>query len=515
MKEYFLNYFRLFLLPLCILGFILASGTSSHGAGAFKEINGLVVIEAENYHAKTSNGTKRDWYVFPSSSATPTPDHDGVHTSGAGNGKYVEALPDTRVTHDDPLQPGVNFFSTGSNAPRLSYRVLINSAGRYYIRARLYSTSTEDNGVHFGVDNTWPLSGTAMQWCGAWNVWKWSGARRTEQNHCGVENGIYFDLSAGEHTIMLAMREDGAEIDRFVMTKDKSYMPSGVGPAQSPYTDGGTPPPPPPGNQAPKVNAGADQTISIDEAALLDGIATDDGIPGGTLYIEWKKIKGPGDVSFANPSKLQTSVSFNAIGLYELELSAHDGELKGTDRIGINVADGSADQAFQQDSGANGLLVMEAENFDGNVDKGDHGWNAILQYGVKAMEAAPDAGSRIATNYVSNSPYLRFNVNFLKTGTHYLWLRGYCTGSDNSAHAGLDGKSSVTSENITLPVNKDWVWSGSSAEGQRTTVNVSKAGLHTIEIWMREDGLILDRVLLTTSMSYKPSGSGPAQSPRK
>jgi hypothetical protein len=613
MKNFCSNYSRLILFPIAILGFVLASGTSSLGADPFKEINGLIVIEAENYDSKTSTSS-RGWYVIPSSSPTPTPDHDGDHSSGAGNGKYVEALPDTRVTHSDPLVNNVNFFSAGNNAPRMNYRVLVNSAGRYYVRARAYVTDTEGNSVHFGFDNIWPASGVAMQWCSTWNAWIWSGARRTEAQHCGVLNELYLDLSAGEHTIMVAMREDGAELDRFILTKDISYFPTGVGPAESPRTTGGVSPTniapavnagpdqaintlttnldgsvsddglpegiltsnwskvsgpgsvtfqnasspetaasfgavgpyvlqltandgalsnsdkigidvkntivQPSGNQAPKVNAGPDQMININETAVLNGSASDDGIPDKTLTINWKMLYGPTTTVISNASNLQTAVSgFGAVGWYVFELSAHDGQLKGADKIGINVTNEAPNvspsgQAFNQDAAGEGLVVMEAENHHGNVNYGTHGWVQMKQDGIQAMEAAPDAGYRIASNYVSGSPYLRFNVNFVKTGTHYLWLRGFCTGNDNSAHAGLDGKPSINSENITLAVKNGWVWSG-NAGGGRATVYVNQTGLHTIEIWMREDGLVLDKVLLTTSMAYTPSGSGPQESVRE
>ncbi|MBC2709792.1 MAG: hypothetical protein HGJ94_01890 [Desulfosarcina sp.] len=245
MKKFSLFHPRFIVLPIAILGIILASAASTLAADPFKEVNGRLVIEAENYHSKANTGV-RNWYVFPRSSSSPTPDPDGPHTSGAGNGKYVEALPDTRVTHSDPLQQNVNFFKSGSNAPRMNYRVRINSAGRYYIRGRSIWTGTEDNGVHFGYDNKWPLSGTAAQWCGDWHKWQWSGNRRTASNHCGIKNALYLDLSAGDHTIMIAMREDGFELDRFVLTKSSTYFPTGVGPAESPRTTGGSTPPPPP-----------------------------------------------------------------------------------------------------------------------------------------------------------------------------------------------------------------------------------------------------------------------------
>ena len=244
-------------ITFALLGFILFGATNA--LAVFHEANGLVVIEAENYDSKANTGV-RDWYVFPRSSS-PTPDPDGPHVTGAGNGKYVEALPDTRVTHNDPLRYNVNYFDSGANAPRMNYRVKINSAGRYYVRARAYPTGNEDNGLHFGYDGKWPTSGSPMQWCG--EKWHWSASKRTATNHCpGVTNGIYLDLSAGEHTIMVGMREDGFELDRIVLTKNASYFPSGIGPAESSRTAGGGTTPPPTGGSGPR----------FEETTLTEGL---------------------------------------------------------------------------------------------------------------------------------------------------------------------------------------------------------------------------------------------------
>lgn len=104
---------------------------------------------------------------------------------------------------------------------------------RYNVRVRAYSTGTEDNGIHVGIDDTWPASGERIQWCTGKNAWTWSGAQRTETKHCSVENLIWLDVTtAGEHVINFSMREDGFEFDRFLLTNDSAYFPTGEGPAE-------------------------------------------------------------------------------------------------------------------------------------------------------------------------------------------------------------------------------------------------------------------------------------------
>ena len=51
------------------------------------------------------------------------------------------------------------------------------------------------------------------------------------------------------------------------------------------------------GNQAPVVNAGSDQDISIPFGVALSATAADDGLPYGTLATTWSMLNGPGSVT--------------------------------------------------------------------------------------------------------------------------------------------------------------------------------------------------------------------------
>jgi hypothetical protein len=94
-----------------------------------------------------------------------------------------------------------------------------------------------------------------------------------------------------------------------------------------------------PANQAPRVNAGADQTIILPAAAQLSGSVSDDGLPNppGTLTIAWTKVKGRGTATFANPSSPTTTAIFSRTGTYVLRLRASDSALSATDTVTIRV----------------------------------------------------------------------------------------------------------------------------------------------------------------------------------
>lgn len=176
-----------------------------------------IKVEAENYFSK--NGR---WQLTSASvNSGITPDPDGSHHSSASGQAYLELLSDTRVTHGDPLISGVNFWSQGGTGPAIDYIVNIPEAGRYTVWVKAYSTGTEDNGIHVGLNSSNPASGERIQWCSGKNQWTWSSAQRTNSNHCGTPRTIYLDIgSAGANTIRFTAREDGFEMDQFMLIKE-------------------------------------------------------------------------------------------------------------------------------------------------------------------------------------------------------------------------------------------------------------------------------------------------------
>ena len=197
----------------------------------FAEQDGLVAVEAEHFFRQELT-EKRAWHLTtPGSHPRLTPDTDGTHVAGASGGAYLEALPDTRWTHDEKLVPGENFSNDPGKIAVLSYKVRFATPGRYHFWARIHSTGGEDNGLHVGLDGTWPESGRRWQTIKK-NAWHWDSRQRTEKVHVGVPGQLYLDVpAAGEHVVQISMREDGFEIDKWLMTKDAKYVPEGMGPA--------------------------------------------------------------------------------------------------------------------------------------------------------------------------------------------------------------------------------------------------------------------------------------------
>lgn len=201
-----------------------ASATSLDNV--FEEIDGFLMVEAENFY-KQSLSSVRQWYRTTEGYAPAIKeDEDENHSLTASGKTYIELLPDTRVTHEDSLIRGENFSEEPGTMAVVHFKVKINEPGRYYVWVRALSTGSEDNGLHVGINGTWPDYGQRMQWCDGKNQWTWGNSQRTKEEHCGVPMEIYLDIhQKGVHEIQFSMREDGFEFDQFILTRDRDFNP--------------------------------------------------------------------------------------------------------------------------------------------------------------------------------------------------------------------------------------------------------------------------------------------------
>jgi archaellum component FlaG (FlaF/FlaG flagellin family) len=184
-----------------------------------------------------------------------------------------------------------------------------------------------------------------------------------------------------------------------------------------------------------------------------------------------------------------------------------------------------------QDSSTNHLLVLEAEDYSMNTPgAGNQSWtfttsspyllstSASTNFsGTGGMIVLPNAGNAYSYNPGDrpvNNPELDYLVNFTTTGTFTVWIRGSgdsdAAGQNDSINLGLDGA-------IAYRMNGLWTqaagfaW-GSSPTPGGATFTVSTPGVHTLNIWMREDGFVFDKLVLSSNPNYNPTGTGPAES---
>ncbi|MBN1608342.1 MAG: hypothetical protein JW940_17055 [Polyangiaceae bacterium] len=174
-----------------------------------------------------------------------------------------------------------------------------------------------------------------------------------------------------------------------------------------------------------------------------------------------------------------------------------------------------------------GQVVMEAEHFDVNTAQGkdtplgEHRWTLTADAsasGGQLMAATPNNNALHNADYVANAPRLDYQVKFATPGTYYVWLRGTGgTADDDSCHVGLEGAAVDTADRISQFGLGSLGWSKTTMDGPQyarlpATVTIDQAGIVTVNVWMREDGFKLDKIVLTTNPNYTPSGAGPGES---
>jgi len=189
----------------------------------------------------------------------------------------------------------------------------------------------------------------------------------------------------------------------------------------------------------------------------------------------------------------------------------------GSDQNLCVVANGPA---YSPTAGGDNLVVIEADRYHqrvgGSGAAAGHAWTPTTafagQSGSYALQAAPnDDLANINTGYAAISPRLDYMVNFAATGTYYVWVRGWGPdAASDSCHVGLDGLEIATSDRIT-GFTPGWTWSNQTMDGVVASFTVSVVGFHCVSIWMREDGFVFDKMVLTTNAGLAaPSGAGPA-----
>ena len=200
---------------------------------------------------------------------------------------------------------------------------------------------------------------------------------------------------------------------------------------------------------------------------------------------------------------------FAAIGIFICAACADD-----TEDVRTVTTASTLDPAFVEDE--TGLVSIETEHFHDNVPVNGQAWTqeaSFLASGGAYMRALPNLGNNVTANNIAMAPRMEFKVNFRFTGDHYVWQRGEgATGQDDADHAGVDGVVTAAQVGQFPP---SWGWIGTRNNGVRARITVATTGVHTVTLWMREDGLSLDKLVISTSRDYVPTGMGPAESARE
>lgn len=97
----------------------------------------------------------------------------------------------------------------------------------------------------------------------------------------------------------------------------------------------------------------------------------------------------------------------------------------------------------------------------------------------------------------------------------YAWVStpsGYGLRAERSRRLALLAMDDQPATKLTGFAPGEWNWANNDNQGGVTTIEVTEPGLHTLHLWQREDGLRVDRILLTTDAGYNPINHGPPES---
>ena len=197
--------------------------------------------------------------------------------------------------------------------------------------------------------------------------------------------------------------------------------------------------------------------------------------------------------------------TYSAAGVYTVEFSVNDTMATASDRISIRAG-------ILPILATDQLAVAEAENYDLWFMGGGQEWAfAKAKPGYAAsgyIIHSPDAGTAYSG---AGGPGTEYWIDFPRGGVYYLWLRGYGITGGTSCRVMLNGAAAF--DTVAWQLLGAWQWVG-TAQFQRMAINIPGAGVNVIGLAGREDGIAIDRLLLTTDPQYSPSGTGPPASPR-
>jgi hypothetical protein len=441
------------------------------------EKNGICAMEAEHAIVSangdvTNSGDPMKWYA------------DTVQAGYAGSG-YMTTV--------DGVAPN----ATWNNGTELSWEVEIKNAGEYFLAVRRIALTLGDDSGFYGVDGNPKYAGDRA-FEGAAITFAWVRG-----------NSSLGTLTAGKHKIQIRRREAGFIVDRVMIAKNENDLPADgsneIGPAESL-----------PGMEIPAPNfIVAPHAISETKIEM-----TADNPTGKIVKFFFECLSDANHNSgwISSPTYLDTSLIPGTE--YRYRVKGVDKNKYETDYSAEATAKtlGPEPAVFNE---VNGICVMEAEKaiVSQNNDSTWFTQPKVPLMWEKDSTVTGFAGSGYMTteNNVAlnadwnNGTELTWIVNITTNGKYYIAIRRNNNNDSNSetAKPGVDGVEKAYSAFWGSVNEFTWVHGPS--------LDSLDAGIHKIQIRRREDGLMIDRVMIATNSDAFPAdGSnevGPAESP--
>lgn len=168
---------------------------------------------------------------------------------------------------------------------------------------------------------------------------------------------------------------------------------------------------------------------------------------------------------------------------------------------------------------AQGLAVVKATTFAARWPGGQHTWQPQPNLGAVGgtdLVALNDVNLKLDTNVELQSPRLDYPVQFVKAGTHYVWVHGQAAPQNrlngDSLHLGLNQKVATDARRIS-GFGGAYRWANRTMAGSIATLQIPVPGLYTLNVWMREDGMRFDGLAVSSNPRFVPTAATLAAGP--
>ncbi|MEE2812176.1 MAG: S8 family serine peptidase [Candidatus Thermoplasmatota archaeon] len=163
----------------------------------------------------------------------------------------------------------------------------------------------------------------------------------------------------------------------------------------------------------------------------------------------------------------------------------------------------------------NGSITLEAESAMSSAIGEGPQWvqrNTTSNYtGTGYMESISDTG--FDSGDQTNGASLSWEVEFDSPGNWWIWAHVQTSGQFGDAiHVGIDGNLSTGGGHGLNTSDTGWTWANGVVNDTlnwRAYLSVPNAGRHTVTIWMKEDGVMLNSLHLTTNQLWLPPQTTP------
>ncbi|HET6567949.1 MAG TPA: M56 family metallopeptidase [Rhodothermales bacterium] len=449
----------------------------------------------------------------------------------ASGGRFIEVRDD----HDSRDHP-----PAGGHAV---YNFDVPKAGSYALWGRVTADDGDEDSFWIQMDG-----GRWIKWNSIRHDddWHWGRVRDWDQD----DRPVVFDMVAGAHALTVAYREDDARLDRLLLTDSTSFVPEERGPGQPGFrpvylwmeAEGARLTyPMQRGEQDRASGAKYAWVPDREDRGHGDAVFTFTVTQGGA-YVLWGRAIGKDDdensffvsldggqevvwdIPGRDPEATAKRWTWDPIGAREERGAFTDPAVlslkpgRHTVRVRNRESGARLDGVLvtndlrYEPSGRRPLLPpsqpayvwLEAERtqtpaaiqVEPDPDASGAAYVAV-QAGRKSMEAPPQGG-RLAYRFTAT-----------RSGLYVVWARVLAPDDgSNSFWLRMDRGEWVRWNGIRN--GKHWRWSTvrDADYGMETMQFELPAGAHTLELAYREDGIRLDRLLVTNDPLFRPDGKG-------